>query len=175
MIYPKLQAFLLKAAGDYTSLRLALDAHITLAVAAGSILNVKSGRTIELEQRTNGRKIWSSEDIQPDLTWGVWSATTEDADASASDLLVTVGLSTDPWPMVQAYVKRHEIAYTRRLSVVPTTGTGAASVRSGRHAVALADDLVSQISLLRASGVFTGKVHLFMAVPNGFSFFLGAC
>lgn len=75
--------------------------------------------------------------------------------------------------MVQAYVKRLEIAYTYRLSVVPTTGTGAASVRSGSHAVALADDLVSRVSLLRASGAFTGKVHLFMAVPNAFSFFLG--
>lgn len=122
---------------------MALDAHLTLA-----------------------------EDTDFDPAWDLWRATSENLEARAVDLVVTVGLSTDPWPMVQAYIQRHEIAFTHRLSVVPTTGTGASSVRSGRHAVALADDLANRVSLLRASGTFTRRVHLFMAVPNGFSFFL---
>jgi hypothetical protein len=173
VIYPKLRQFLLDAAKDHASLRLALDAHITLAVAAGSILNVKSGRTIELEQRTNGRQIWSPTDTDLDPSRAVWQATDESASSGTSDLILTVGLSTDPWPMVKAYLQREAIGYMHRLSLVPSTGTGAASVRSGRHAVALADDLVQRVSMLRASGSFSGRVHLFLAVPNGFSFLLG--
>ncbi|AFL89339.1 hypothetical protein Terro_3109 [Terriglobus roseus DSM 18391] len=173
VIYPKLKHFLLEAAKDHASLRLALDAHITLGVAAGSILNVKSGRTIELEQRTNGRQVWSPTDTELDPSWGVWQAVQETKDPGESDLVLSVGLSTDPWPMVDAYLKRAEMTYIHRLSLTPSTGTGAASVRSGRHAIALADDLVHRVSLLRANGSFTGRVHLFMAVPNGFSFFLG--
>ena len=101
------------------------------------------------------------------------STTQESGDVDATDLVVTVGLSTDPWPMVKAYIEREKILHVYRLSAVPAQGTGASSVQCGRHAVALADDLVNQVSLLRASGRFSGRVHLFMAVPNGFSFFLG--
>lgn len=173
VIYPKLRTFLLDAAKDHSFLRLALDAHITLAAAAGSILDVKSGRTIELEQRTNGSQIWSPSDTEFDPAWGLWHATEETGASGASDLILTVGLSTDPWPVVQAFVQREAIGYMHRLSVIPTTSTGASSVRSGRHAVALVDDLINRVSLLRASGAFSGRVHLFMAVPNGFSFFLG--
>ena len=43
VLYPNLQTFLHAAAADPPCLRLALDAHVTLAFAAGSILNIKSG------------------------------------------------------------------------------------------------------------------------------------
>ena len=50
-------------------LRLALDAHATLAFAAGSVLNIKSGRHVELEQRTLGQRVWAADDIPPDSNW----------------------------------------------------------------------------------------------------------
>ncbi len=55
-LYPALRTFLLGAAKDQLRLRLALDAHVTLAFAAGSIINIKSGRHVELEQRGVGRR-----------------------------------------------------------------------------------------------------------------------
>jgi hypothetical protein len=40
-------------------LRLALDAaHVTLAFAASSVINIESGRQVKLEQRTIGRRLW---------------------------------------------------------------------------------------------------------------------
>jgi hypothetical protein len=66
--YPALRTFLLAAAKDQPRLRLALDAHFTLAFAAGSVINIKSGRQVELEQRSTGRRLWSADDVTPDPT-----------------------------------------------------------------------------------------------------------
>src|SRR5690606_18869166 len=61
-LYPELKAFLFAAAKDQPRLRLALDAHVTLAFAAGSVINIKSGRQVELEQRGTSKRIWSADD-----------------------------------------------------------------------------------------------------------------
>lgn len=53
-------------------LRLALDAHATLAFAAGSILNTKSSRLVELEQRTPNLTVWSPDDRAPLSSWPAW-------------------------------------------------------------------------------------------------------
>ena len=71
-LYPALRAFLLDAAKTGERLRLIVDAHLTLGFAAGSILNIKSGRIIELEQRTIGKKIWAPDDAEPDPSWPAW-------------------------------------------------------------------------------------------------------
>jgi len=46
-LYPALRQFLLDSAKASERLRLVIDAHLTLSFAAGSVLNIKSGRTIE--------------------------------------------------------------------------------------------------------------------------------
>ena len=66
VLYPALRKFLLDAAKGTDALRLILDAHLTLSFAAGSILDIKSGRPIELIQRTIGKSIWSADDAPPD-------------------------------------------------------------------------------------------------------------
>ncbi|MCP1908946.1 hypothetical protein J2R96_001426 [Bradyrhizobium elkanii] len=53
-LFPALRTLLLAAAKDQPRLRLALDAHVTLAFAAGSIINIKSGRQVELRATPHG-------------------------------------------------------------------------------------------------------------------------
>ena len=65
VLYPALKVFLLDSAKDENRLRLALDAHLTLSFAAGSVLNIKSGRIIELEQRTLGRRFGPRTTLRP--------------------------------------------------------------------------------------------------------------
>jgi hypothetical protein len=45
-------------------MRLVLDAHVLLAFAVGAISNVKLGKAIEVEQRTNGRRFWARDDAR---------------------------------------------------------------------------------------------------------------
>jgi len=172
-LYPELRTFLLQAAQTSPNLRLALDAHLTLAVAAGTVLNVKSGRHIEIEQRTNGRRIWSMDDEEPKAEWDSLIFTSEDMNQDAADLLVTIGLTHDLWPMVKSYIARVGISPHSRLSALPSAGPGSASVRCGRHAVQLAEQLISRIVDCRAQIGFDGVVHLFLATPNAFAFFIG--
>jgi SMODS-associated and fused to various effectors sensor domain len=172
-IYPRLKSFLLESAKPHEHLRLALDAHITLAVAAGTVLNLKSGRSLEIEQRTNGRRVWAPDDQERAADWSGWESKVSELAAQGEDLVVAVGLTNNPLPMVSAYLARAKLPAHLQLFVTPTSGPGAASVRCGRHAVELAEQLVEQVAGLRSSGSFSGAVHLFLAVPNGFSFFLG--
>lgn len=152
---------------------LALDAHVTLAVAAGTILDVKSGRIIEIEQRTGARQIWAPDDREPSKDWCSLVPTIEKSDKTSHDILVTVSLTRDVEPMVRSYRESTGLKYRVRLSVVPSSGPGSACVQCGRHAVGLADELMRLIGQQRATIGFAGRVHLFLAVPNGFAFFLG--
>ena len=68
-IFPALREFVLEAARSSDHLRLVLDAHVSLAFAVGAILNVKSGKRIEIEQRTGGRRFWSMDDQPADPDW----------------------------------------------------------------------------------------------------------
>jgi hypothetical protein len=172
-LYPELRTFLLQAAQTSPNLRLALDAHLTLAVAAGTVLNVKSGRHIEIEQRNNGRRIWSADDEAPKAEWDSLAFTSEEIDQHAADLVVTIGLTHDPWPMVKSYIGKARIAPHTRLSALPSAGPGSSSVRCGRHAVQLAEQLISRTAEYRAQIGFDGVIHLFLAVPNAFAFLLG--
>jgi hypothetical protein len=89
-LYPKLTVFLLDAAKTGERLRLILDAHLTLAFAAGSILNIKSGRIIELEQRTIGKKIWAPDDAEPDPAWPCWQFESEAVAVEGDGLVARV-------------------------------------------------------------------------------------
>lgn len=172
-LYPELRTFLLQAAQAAPNLRLALDAHLTLAVAAGTILNVKSGRHIEIEQRTNGRRIWSADDEEPKPEWNPLVFTEEELSQDVADLAVTVGLTHDPLPMVKSYIAKAGITLHTKLSALPFGGPHSASVRCGRHAVQLSEQLIDRIAEYRAQFGFDGVVHLFLAAPNAFAFFLG--
>ncbi|MDE4914626.1 SAVED domain-containing protein [Methylobacterium sp. 092160098-2] len=171
ILYPTLRSYLVGVAAGRLRLRLALDAHASLAFAAGSILNVKSGRIVELEQRTNGREIWSNDDLAPDPGWPGWTFDLDPVPGGGSDLAVAVGLTHDVAQAVDSYVRRALPTVGRVLACRPTTGSGARSVLCGRHASDLAEALTARIRSERSPG--DGPVHLFVAAPNAFTFLLG--
>jgi hypothetical protein len=92
-------------------------------VAAGTVLNVKSGRRIEIEQRTNGRRIWSADDEEPKAEWNSVAFTSEEITQDATDLVVKIGLTHDPWPMVKSYIPKTGIAPHTKLSALPSAGS----------------------------------------------------
>lgn len=169
VLYPALRKFLLDAAKGTDALRLILDAHLTLSFAAGSILDIKSGRPIELIQRTIGKSIWSADDAPPDPTWPGWSFAIADGDADQRDIAVAVGLTHRIGADVASYVSR-ALPGARLLSAELSTGPGARSVACGRHAFDLAETLTQKIRAERPEG---GRLHLFIAGPGAFAFFLG--
>lgn len=170
-LYPKLKSYLHASARDNQYLRLVLDVHITLAFAAGSVLNIKSGRNIELEQRTSHRQIWNSRDTKRDNTWPTWNYEIEVLNGHGSDMAVAVSLTHDVAPAVRSYIAKSAPNIGKLLVARPTCGPGAYSVASGQHAFDLAEALVQRINNEHVQGKV--PLHIFIAAPNAFTFFLG--
>lgn len=170
-LYPKLKGFLQTAAKDNQHLRLILDAHITLAFAAGSVLNIKSGRNVEIEQRTVHRNVWHSSDMPRDSSWPGWEFDLEILNQSEGDMAVAVCLTHDVVPAVKSHLAASLTEASSLLIARPTCGAGARSVVCGQHAFDLAEALTLRINQQRTGN--RPPLHLFIAAPNAFTFFLG--
>lgn len=170
-LYPKLKNFLQIAARDNQHLRLVLDTHITLAFAAGSILNIKSGRNVELEQRTLHRQVWHSSDTQRDPAWPGWQYEIELLNDQPGELAVAVSLTHDVSPAVKAFIAKSMPGVSKLLIARPSCGPGARSVASGQHAFDLAEALALRINEERSTS--KPPLHMFIAAPNAFTYFLG--
>ena len=172
-IYGRLKSFLLDAARDGERLRLVLDAHLTLSFAAGSILNIKSGRMIELEQRTIGKAIWSPDDKPVDPAWPSWMDNDGSDEGVVGDIVVAVSLTHDIADAVRRFVAESIPGVARFIDARLSVSPGARSVASGRHAFDLAEALASRMKRARETAGKGARVHLFIAAPGAFSFFLG--
>jgi SMODS-associated and fused to various effectors sensor domain len=172
-LYPRLKEFLLSAAKAGERLRLILDAHLTLSFAAGSILNRKSGRIVEIEQRTLGKSIWAPDDVQPDPGWPKWSFEHVPLTSTGSDIVVAVSLTHAVTPAVLAYAQKALPAARTLLSAAPSCGANSRAVLCGRHAFDLAEQLTAAIKDLRQAEDIPGRTHLFIAGPGAFVFYLG--
>jgi hypothetical protein len=171
-LYPALRDFLVTAAKEHPRLRLALDAHVTLAFAAGSIIDIKSGRQVELEQRTTDRRVWAADDVAADADWPVLAKEIIELQPDRDEFAVAVGLTHDITADVRRYCESRLPTVGRLLILKPNSGSGAQSVKSGRHAFDLADAATQAVrSLIAGSG--PSMTHLFVAAPNAFTFFLG--
>jgi len=170
-LYPKLKGFLQTIAKDNQLLRLILDAHITLAFAAGSVLHIKSGRSVEIEQRTIQCNVWHASDIAPDPSWPGWNFELQTVNENAKDMAVAVCLTHDVASAVKEYLAASSLEVGALMIARPICGAGARSVICGRHAFDLAEALALEINQSRAGQRIA--LHLFIAAPNAFTFFLG--
>lgn len=174
-LQPELQAFLSNAARSGSRIRLAVDAHTTLAFAAGAVLDTKSGRIVEVEQRSPTLQVWAPDDAKPDSSWPMWDFKVEVLNAQGTGTAVAVSLTRPVMDKVRAYL-RTALPGTRQLILAsPTSGPSQKVVRNGAHANQLAEDLVSRLKAERGSlaPADQGRMHLFMAAPNAFSLYLG--
>jgi len=170
-LYPDIRGFLTCAAKESQCLRLVLDTHASLAFAAGSVLNIKSGKTVELEQRTNGRHVWpttapTGPQVRPSL-----HVEREVLHASGSDVVVAVGLTHAIADQVRTYAMQHLSSAGLVLSCTIDGRSGQSIVEDGAHAAMLADQLAQAITSVRGAPSCT--VHMFIAAPNAFTFMIG--
>lgn len=172
-ISPKLRTFLLDAARSGDRLRLVLDTHVSLAFAAGVFLNIKSGKRIEIEQRTGGRRFWSTDDDEPDPTWSRFVFEDEIIPGGGDEIAVATSLTHDVSVGVRNFVQGRLPRVGWILHAKPETGTSQKSVRCGQHSWQLAESVVRHVLAVRNQGYRASPVHVFIAGPNGFVFFLG--
>ena len=172
-LYPKLEAFLGIAARGQTRLRLALDAHTTLAFAAGSVLHMKSGRYIELEQRTLDRHVWAADDVSPSSHWPSLRESIDEIRTDRANLALALSITHDISVDVRRYVETNLDCVGRLLSLEPTTGPNAQAVAAGRHAFDLVQAATDAVRRAKLCNTPSATTHVFVAAPNALTFFLG--
>jgi hypothetical protein len=171
-VLPELRAFVVAAAQANDHLRLVIDAHLSLAFGVGALLDVKSGKTIEIEQRTAGRRFWAPDDLPPDPAWPGLTFTDEPLRGSGDDLAAAIGLTHDNGSAVRQFIQSvPDIGHL--VLVTPEGGPSRSSVKCGRHAAMLADAVTARLRATNSHGASQRITHLFMAGPNAFAFFLG--
>lgn len=168
-IQPKLAGFLIEKVQKRPEVSLVLDAHATLAYATGATLNLKAGRKIELEQRVMDPRLWNPDDESPATDWPSWGFQLDKGASTDGDLIVAVSLTHDVMPKVQEHARK-ALPGCSMLSATIAGGPSNTVVRCGRHAFNLAEVLARRVASVRKPGA---TVHLFIAAPNAFTFFLG--
>lgn len=174
-LLPRLKAFIEAAAQSGPRLSLAMDAHMTLAFAAGTILHTKSGRAVELQQRTrSGMQVWSADDAQPDAAWPEWQFENHDLQTGGQDVAVAISVSRPVSLEVRRYLQGQS-NIGRLVCAELSGGAAQIAVLNGAHADLLAEQLANYIKTLRAQSIGTTlpQAHLFISAPNTFAFFLG--
>jgi len=149
-------------------MRLFLEAHASVATLAGSALRFKDGADVEIVQRgqNNPGVVWSADDG----LGGDAPVIEIESVGEGKDIAVAIGLSRDPMPKVKEYVGASLSDVGAILKVAPVGGPGQSAIKGGEHAAAIAAKIAEAVAAVRKPG---GAVHLFVAAPNAFSFFLG--
>ena len=106
-----------------------------------------------------------------DPCWPGWQFELETLNESEQDMVVAVCLTHDVVPAVTMHLAATLPQASFLLIARPTCGTGARSVVCGQHAFDLAEALALQINQKRYAN--RPPLHLFIAAPNAFTFFLG--
>lgn len=174
-LQPLLKDFLLGLPAEDGRLRLALDAHATIAFATGAVLDTKSGRIIEIVQRSPQRVIWSADDCPISPSWPTWTFHEEIVSHDGQGTACAVSITRDAAPMVRHYVAQRLPGIRRILVAQLNVGSGQGVVECGAHANLLAERLSDRLKSDREAdpALFMERVHLFVSAPNGFTFFLG--
>jgi hypothetical protein len=172
-IFPELKSFLFASARSTDHLRLILDAHVSVAFGVGTLLNVKSGKHIEIEQRTSGRRFWSMDDTPVDSIWPKIFFEEEHVADGDGEIALAISLTHDVFPAVSTFVKKNMPQVSQILHFKPQDGPSQKAIRSGPHAWMLAESVVHRLATLSKSGHTIRRTHIFLAGPNGFAFFLG--
>lgn len=167
-IQPEVESFLKRVKNQHKRVRLSLEAHASIAFLAGSLLHTKSGVDVELLQKGRApTTIWRADD----QTHGPALAMEERSVGNGQDVALVISLARNALPDVEEHIERHPGDFGQMVHFLPVDAHGQSSVKGGGHAVALADQIADAVSNLRLRS--PTKVHLFIAGPNAFSFFLG--
>ena len=170
-IRPKVEAFLGEAVRKSGQLRLILDAHASISLLAGAVLDTKSGTTVHLVQKGRvGARIWRADDGTTD--GGPLFDIAEESLGSGREIAVVISASQGTRAQAAAFISEHLPTVGQLVSFTFPGGPGQQSIAGGAHASVLADQVANHIRATKGADM-DAVVHIFAAVPNSLLFYLG--
>lgn len=161
-----------------------LSLHLSLAYHAGACFNVKGMHNLNLMQKTeSGIVDWSIDSTLSleDYKDSKFDFTNKLIDENNNDIVISISTRAkrlyDPngdedSNDLNAYLCKNEIKVRRVLDFNMGDNGGNSSVKSGAHARFLAEQVRTEIDRLSRKDT-QGKMHIFLATPVSFAFFLG--
>jgi hypothetical protein len=151
-----------------------LDTHLCISFYAGRFLNPKSGICVYPIQKVPGQgiQVWiynsqPSSDQLPD-----WVFKKETASVDSKDTILIISVTHEISPSVKEYLEQTNLTYSYILKCNFPSKCSNTCIQEGNHAKALAESIIRELSK-RTMQQKSGRVHIFMAVPVAFAFFLG--
>lgn len=173
-IYPILREFLLENTNDKDAYQIYLDTHLSLAFAAGRVLDSKSGVNIFPMQKTatNGIELWYVKQ-SAQRNYSNWDISHEIFDKSQLDSVLILNVTHPIYNDVVRYIKEKNLSVRRIINCTPNkVGATNFSIEDGNHAADLAHSVCSAIAG-RSIEERRATLHIFASAPSAFMFFLG--
>lgn len=167
-IQDRVQTFLKSQMEGGPEIRLFLEAPASIAFFSGVCLGLKSGAVVEIVQTGagNSRQVWDTDDKRQ----GPKPIISEHKVGDGSDIALVLSITRDALPKVSNYVRTSLPNVGEILQVTPEDGPGQKAIRGGEHALTMAQYVTEAISnRIKPKSC----VHVFLAAPNAFSFYLG--
>lgn len=170
-IRPKVEAFLRVKVVESSRLRLIVDAHASVAFLAGSVLDVKSGVSVELSQKGRvGSRVWRADDGSEKSapSFEINKAKLGDG----PDLAVAISIAQSAEAATRTYCVNVLPNVGRLVTFALPGGPSQRNVLGGGHAAALAEAVANHVRTMKG-GDADAVAHIFAAAPNALLFYLG--
>lgn len=171
-VYSKLEEFVKENMRGEVEYQLLMDTHMSIAFAAGRILDSKSGiNVVPIQKTATGMQIWNV-DNQDNNEHPTWDVNHETISKDSVDTVIVLNVTHDIYGDVKQYLNRANIQVGRVINCYLSTATSNLAIANGTHAKQLSNslcDIISQRSFEEKLGI----LHLFSSVPVGFMFYLG--
>lgn len=173
-VLSRLRSFLADNLEEGRPLHLRLDTHLSIAFAAGYLVDARSGIDLTLEQVLQGQAplLWrvNEGDVPPGPLWTFDEPVAFDPDAGDEALAISVSNSAKRG--AEDYLRAEKVPVQLLHSAVVTGGPSQGAVQNGAHALKLAQDL-RQLFVERDRRPLGATLHVFVSCPKTFAFLLG--
>lgn len=151
-----------------------LEAHGSIAFAAGRVFDTKFGVDICPVQKTiSGPEVWEINKLDQ-TEYPIWNVEHIAEDESAVDTALILNVRYNIRSDVERYLKEQRVHIRRIINFSPKDTGGSTNffIQNGTHAAKLAEGVYAALAG-RSTVERRAYLHIFAAVPNAFMFILG--
>ena len=173
-IYHELEAFLTTNTAPDNCYQLMIEAPLSIAFAAGRILDPKSRIAAFPSNPDPSPKfeLWNI-DVPCDASFAKFEVSDERIDTSVYDTCLIISVTHDIKDSVNEYISESGLKIGRKITfTIGGEGPSFDSIRNANHAIDLVQKVVSSLAQ-RNTVERRASVHIFASAPNAFMFFPG--
>lgn len=173
-IYEEVKNFLFTNISKNHKYQIFLETHLSIAFAAGRILDTKTGFNVFPMQKTSvdGVVLWDLK-LPSKKIYSDWDISDKRFDENKVDSVLIISVTHNIYNDVIRYIKENNLLIGRVIHCM-LNGCDATnfSIEDGNHAAALANSIYNAIGQ-RTTIERKAILHIFASAPNAFMFFLG--